>query len=88
MDGKTITIVPAKLEQRKTTREDLFKCFTEGLRVEINGVEGVIDSLQREDGSGFSFNVTLSHGCRQVIIDGVEVKRESVKTVVYLRCSD
>lgn len=40
-------------------RQELFTAFTCGWIVEIKGVRGVIQSIEREDGSGRSFNVTI-----------------------------
>lgn len=40
-------------------RLELFNKFACGLAVHLNGFTGYISSIEREDGSGYRFNLTL-----------------------------
>jgi len=56
------------LHHRKSTREELFKCFAEGTPVRVmfpsgirDSVFGIIQRMEREDGSGYSYNLDVCY---------------------------
>lgn len=48
--------------QHEWTSQGLFDAMRAGKPVDINGLHGVINTLQREDGSGRSWNITMGCG--------------------------
>lgn len=42
------------------TPDQLLQAFRMGTRVEIKGRVGIIGAIEREDGSGLSFNIRMS----------------------------
>jgi hypothetical protein len=64
---RTATIIPTmeqKLARTNMSKWQLITALTmQGIaQIVVNGVVCVLDSVQREDGSGNSFNLTLKHG--------------------------
>lgn len=44
------------------SREDLFRAMVERKEILINGRWRIVNQIQMEDGSGFSFNLTFADG--------------------------
>lgn len=57
-------------------RLELFSKFVSGIAIHLDGFTGHISSIQREDGSGFRFNLTI-HG------RGTD---EGKTRVIYMEC--
>ena len=58
------------------TRMEIVTAWLDRTEITLQGVRGIISSLEHEDGSGWSFNVTiqdLDHHCTRTL---------------YVRCSD
>ena len=50
------------------TRQELWEAMVNKTLVTIKGLTGYIQAIQMEDGSGYSFNVTLKRAEHRVIV--------------------
>lgn len=57
------------------TRQELWEAMVNKIPVTINGLRGLIQAIELEDGSGYSFNVTILWFGNQV------------RTKVYMLCN-
>lgn len=63
---------------RPKTTDELFQCMKYGTTVEIKKVCGFISQIQKEDGSGRRWNVTIDNA-----VVGENVKLTPASTIVF-----